>query len=53
MIKYYKNYNIIERINIEEVKTITDHTSNVYSLLLLKDGKVASCSSDKTIIFLK
>ena len=49
MIKYYKNYNIIEKINIEEVKTINDHTSNVTSLLLLKDGRVASCSWDNTI----
>ena len=26
VIKYYKNYNIIEKINIEEVKKINDHT---------------------------
>ena len=26
VIKYYKEYNIIEKINFEEVKTITDHT---------------------------
>ena len=36
-------------INIEQVKTITDHTHYVYSLLLLKDGRVASCSDDNTI----
>ena len=36
-------------INIEQVKTITDHTDYVYSLLHLKDGRVASCSNDNTI----
>ena len=50
MIKYYKEYNILEKkeIYIEEVKTITS-SSCVHSLLLLKDGRVASCSDDKTI----
>ena len=36
-------------INIKEVKTFTEHTDNVNSLLQLKDGRVASCSDDKTI----
>ena len=36
-------------INIEQVKTITGHTAYVNSLLHLKDGRVASCSYDKTI----
>ena len=36
-------------INIEQVKTITGHTDQVNSLLLLNDGRVASCSYDKTI----
>ena len=36
-------------INIEQVKTITGHTAYVNSLLHLRDGRVASCSSDKTI----
>ena len=51
VIKYYNEYTIIEKkeIKIEEVKTITDHTASVYSLLRLKDGRVASCSYDKTI----
>ena len=51
VIKYYNEYNIIEKkeIKIEEVKTITDHTDWVNSLLLLKDGRVASCSIDDTI----
>ena len=50
VIQYYKEYNIIEKkINIEEEKTITEHTGCVNSLLRLKNGKVASCSDDKTI----
>ena len=36
-------------INIEQVKTITDHAGSVYSLLHLKDGRVASCSYNNTI----
>ena len=53
VIKYYKEYNIIEKkeINSEEVKTtkiITENTA-VNSLLHLKDGRVASCSNDNTI----
>ena len=37
-------------INIEQVKAITDHTDDyVYSLLYLRDGRVASCSHDNTI----
>ena len=31
------------------MKTITDHTDSVYSLIRLKDGRVASCSDDMTI----
>ena len=31
------------------VKTISKHTNRVNSLLRLKDGKIASCSYDKTI----
>ena len=34
---------------IEENKTIKDHSSCVFSLLLLKDGRIASCSNDNTI----
>ena len=43
---------IEKKINIENVKcikTITEHTKPVFSLLLLKDKRVASCSRDKTI----
>ena len=36
-------------INIEQVKTISEHTGSVNSLLHLIDGRVASCSFDKTI----
>ena len=49
LIKYYNKYNIIESVNIEQVKTITGHTKSVNSLLHLKDGRVASCSIDNTI----
>ena len=49
LIKYFKNYSIIEKKQIEEAKCITDHTSSVFSLLLLKDKRIASCSRDKTI----
>ena len=31
------------------IKTITEHTLKAYSLLLLKDKRVASCSADRTI----
>ena len=36
-------------INIEQVKTISEHTNYVISLLHLKDGRVSSCSDDNTI----
>ena len=52
LIKYYNKYNIVESVKIEDIKsikTITGHTYPVISLLLLKDGRVASCSWDKTI----
>ena len=53
VIEYFNEYNIIQKkIIIQNVKTskiITDHTDSIYSLLRLKDGRVASCSSDKTI----
>ena len=55
LIKYYNEYNIVEdkkKINIEDfrcVKNITDQSSPVHSLLLLKDKRVASCSEDKAI----
>ena len=50
VIKYYNEYKIIQKkIIIEELKSITEHTSSVYSLLRLKDGRIASCSDDNTI----
>ena len=50
VIKYDNEYNIIEtKINPEIVKTITEHTYAIYSLHRLKDGRIASCSGDKTI----
>ena len=52
LIKYYNKYNIVESVKIEDIKsikTITGHTDYVNSLLHLKDGRVASCSDDKTI----
>ena len=49
LIKYYNEYNIVESVNIEDIKTITDHTGSVISLRHLNDGRVASCSDDNTI----
>ena len=52
VIHYYSDYNIIGKINIDDVKcirTITEHTYSVESLLLLKEKKVASSSYDETI----
>ena len=46
-------YNIIiEAVKIEDIKNITiitGHTDSVYSLLLLNDKRIASCSLDRTI----
>ena len=47
-----KYYNIVESRKIEELKSpkiINEHTKIVNSLLLLKDGRVASCTHDNTI----
>ena len=54
VIKYFNEYYInnnkqIKKDNVTLFKTITDHTAGVNSLLRLKDGRVASCSSDNTI----
>ena len=54
VIKYFNEYYInnnkqIKKDNVTLFKTITDHTADVTSLLRLKDGRVASCSTDKTI----
>ena len=51
LVTYYDEYNIIEKkkINIKCIKTITGHTLSIESLLLLKDKRIASCSSDRKI----
>ena len=53
IIQYYKNYKILEEsidINhIKKIKTISQHNNSVNSLLLLRDGRLVSCSSDNTI----
>ena len=52
LINYYNEYNIVESVKIEDVKnikTITEHTDFVYPLIHLKDGRLASCSGDRTI----
>ena len=52
LLNYYNEYNIVESVKIEDVKnikTITEHTDFVYSLFHLKDGRLASCSGDRTI----
>ena len=54
VIKYFNEYYIsnnkqIKKDNVTLFKSITDHTASVNSLLRLKDGRVASCSTDKTI----
>ena len=56
VIKYFNQYNINKKENgseiINDLKTINiieKHTLQVTSLLLLKNKKIASCSTDKTI----
>ena len=52
VIKYYTDYTIIQKKRYEDmnsIRIIRDHACSVQSLLLLKDGKVASCSLDQTI----
>lgn len=53
IVNYYHNYEILfPLVNINDInntKEIKDHTSQVASLLLLSDGRLASCSRDKTI----
>ena len=52
LIKYYNEYNIIgsgKIVELKSIKTITEHNESIYSLLHLKDGRVASCSNDSTI----
>ena len=48
LIKYYNKYNSVKIEDVKSIKTITDHAGSVFSLLHLKDGRVAS-SDNKTI----
>ena len=49
VISYFKNDSIINLNAFKNTKIIKNHTKGVNSLLLLKDNRIASCSSDKTI----
>lgn len=54
IIKYFKNYTLIKDsiVNISKAKCshiINEHTDSVDSVLILSDGRLASCSHDKTI----
>ena len=40
---------VVDINNIINIKIINEHSDDVYSLLLLSDGRLASCSYDKTI----
>ena len=40
---------VVDINNIINIKTINEHSDNVFSLLLLSDGRLASCSCDDTI----
>lgn len=39
----------VDMSNLKCIKTLSAHTNHVYSLLLLKDGRLCSCSYDDTI----
>ena len=49
LIYFHLNINIISIEDMKAIKTISEHTDEINSLLLLKDKRVASCSRDKTI----
>ena len=53
VINYFNNYNILDIIcnieNITKIKTIKEHSKYVNALLLISDGRLASCSEDSTI----
>ena len=51
LVQYYNDYIIVNKKEIEEVKLITDHRSNVHSLLLLKYKRIASCSYNTIRIY--
>lgn len=51
MIKYFNNLSIFEpvSVNINQKTKFIAHNTQIYSLLILNDGRIASCSGDKTI----
>ena len=54
IISYYQNYtilidSIVDSNNIYNIKTINRHRDAINSILLLSDGRLASCSKDNTI----
>lgn len=53
VIEYFKNFYIIKQpINIsaiKEIQSIKEHANKVTSVILLQDGRLASCSTDRTI----
>ena len=54
LINYYNSYIVVKDANIDistfkNTKIINEHKDYVYSIFLLSDGKLASCSYDKTI----
>ena len=52
-IEYYKSFSLLKQENIlnelKPIKILTTHSNKVNSLLLLHDGRIASCSADETI----
>ena len=52
-VNYFNSYSFIKEdvdlSKIKDIKSIDAHKLNVKSLIILKDGRIASCSHDKTI----
>ena len=46
IIDYFTNYNLC---SFDPVESINPHTDYINSVVLLKDGRIASCSDDSTI----
>lgn len=56
IMNYFNNYSIfgekdyfVDISKIHNIKTITDHCGGIYSVILLKEGRLASCSRDRSI----
>ena len=54
IINYFKNYNLLKAPaininNIQRIKTLNRHKSTISCLIILLDGRLASCSDEKTI----